>query len=605
MLAGIREILHNDDICAPFFEQYCIQFENILHCVTLQTSLYDVESCIVLCDLAEEYLASLVLNDPTVKRHVFLQKNGAIDWNFWLMVIQRMLAGENVNTTIRAFAFLFNTWEYIPISSNSGVAKGVLDGNRSTFNAKPMFDFFDDQEGLRWNCAAWLLSPQVWKNYFCHWSPLVRSYYHRLVCWRVASVGTESGLLSSVLFSNYNDDARDLLIKCLERSYSKFQKLNTSLGNISTVACEPVSNRRFVIAFNPASFHSHPSMTLTAEGALIQTEQPVVRLKPSSATTSRRIDPFEVFDDIAYSFPTVATSSDYLPREPAQPGIAPAKTLFRSSKSSSTIESLGNLIKKKWSGLRSGGSSGTLKSKMSHSSLRSKFSNSSSLDSVPEYAPSLTSASTVSSSIVRTPASSLSMSDIPSPDSLALNSDMQLRPNNSQGSSSSLTMRLIPPPPQILRKRPMITRPLFRFNLECMKISGVNEQIFSAKAKHSKNANGLVAHPCLPFTAQANSSFSLNCSFSDSEESDTMTLKAGSRRLPARKRQATADDSKYWKYAGRSINEWNLIVKEFEDFVIKQQNEMGLIRLEDLPIPFLIAEVSIMKVHSDYNTPVA
>lgn len=595
LLAAVREILHNDDTCSPFFRPYCNQIEKLLHAVAVKTSLHDVESCIILCDLVEEFLSSLILSTSHTKHRVLIQKDNAIDWDFWLRVIQRMLSGENSNTELRALAFLFNVWDHIPISSHSTTATSRR--NSSDLDApETIFDlYFDDQEGLRWNCTVWLLSPQMWKKYFCHWHPLVRAYYLRLLCWRIASVGSESGLLSDVIFNNYNADVRFLLEQRLQYTFSRFHEFSciTKLEGrpIPSVApCNPVLNRSLKIVFNPAS---------------TQATTPTPESPPEPHT--RRIDPYEVFDDIAYSCPPVALPSDLLATpEP------PALTRKSRSASTSAMHSLGNGIKKRWSSIRQN-SSGNLKKYFSKPEPEVEERPKSDY-SFAAFAPSLTfSESTVSSSI-ETP-SSLSPGSPPK--------------NEQSVSPESLTMSLIPPPPQILRKRPEVTRPLYKFSLE------YSEQ---AIRKHRKLLRGekvadttAVTCPRLPFGTTScdvdsfgrkklntyTSGFANNSQlrlvldlyqpdesnndikrYSTSSESysdvdDVVNSEFEYQQLEGNERinAKSLDDSQYWKYGGRALNEWTSLVEEFEEFVQSRIRTQGVVRLEDVGVPFLIAEI--------------
>lgn len=607
MLAAIREILHNDDACVPFFGPFCTQFEKILNGVALQTSLYNVESCIILCDLVEEFLSSLILSDSHTKHRVLIQKDNVIDWNFWILVTQRMLSSQNVCTILRAMAFLFNVWDNIPISIDNGAARSSCDRPRNANNA-PMFDLFDDQEGLRWNCTLWLLSPQMWKVYFCHWHPLVRSCYLRLVCWRVASVGTESGLLSSVLFSNYNHDARLLLSQRLSYTFGRFKQLNDRAIDdkrpiTSAISCSPALNRSLKIVFNPASSQPSPMQSLTySDGSFTPAEGTIA--PSSSSTPTRRIDPYEVFDDVAYSFPTVPLPSDLLPNTRAE-SVVLKPTLTRKVASTSAIESLGNMIKKKWTNLRKGKSSGNLRQKLSLPKLHSKRDT---LYAVSEYPPSLTSASTMSSSShVRTPASGSSLSNVNSPaSSPSAQSEAQFHdtkpstpPEEQPRSPTSLTMSLIPPPPQILRKRPEIMRPFFKFSLEYTEPLSWEDAIAKGKREACSTTRGFVTTPHLPFSSENDLRASATGSDGEStEDSDEDRDTSGVAEFELahvapqeRTKQRGLDDTKHWKYGGRSINEWDAIVNEFQDFISKRRQDHGAVRLEDVTYPFMIAEI--------------
>ena len=34
-------------------------------------------------------------------------------------------------------------------------------------------------------CLDWLLTEDNFNKFFNHWCPMVRAYYHRLLCWRI------------------------------------------------------------------------------------------------------------------------------------------------------------------------------------------------------------------------------------------------------------------------------------------------------------------------------------------------------------------------------------------------------------------------------------
>jgi hypothetical protein len=303
ILLAIRETLHNDDPCIPFYESYCQQFERILHAVTLSTNAYEVESCITLADLVEEYLSSLILTHSLTKQRVQIEKDKVVDWEFWIHVVQRMLSSDNCHTELRALAFLFNVWDNIPIGNGQGrsIHRPPSEGSNLEFHV-------DDREGLRWSCTVWLLSPPMWKRYFCHWQPLVRAYYHRILCWRVASAGPESDLLSSILLSNYSADARELLARRLKYSYSRVARDATKARSLDAAgpafeAAPPVVNRKLSIFLNPAA-RSPPTFADNRNmngGSAITASQHL-----------HRVHAFDVFDDYAYSYPAMASSFDSL-----------------------------------------------------------------------------------------------------------------------------------------------------------------------------------------------------------------------------------------------------------------------------------------------------
>lgn len=542
ILAAVREILHNESCCLPMFEAFSTQFEKLAQAVALKTSLYDVGACVILCDLVEEFLSSLMVTNFHDKHQILMQMENFIDWGFWIRVIQRLLSGENSNTELRALAFLFNVWEYIPISASSPPSFGPAGDHNNIGGPEDeddIFDlYFDEQEGLRWSFSVWLMSPELWQRYFCHWHPLVRAYYLRLLCWRVASVGTSSGLLSSVIFSNYNTDVRFLLEKRLQYTFSRYQEMsndNSRIGKVSSLPCDPVLNKRLAIVYNPACNHE------------------IIRKGESfEATKQRRIDPYEVFDDIAYSCPASDADLHLLSTKQDEEKVT-------------RRQSLGSNLKKRWSEL-TGGNSDSMK----------RFSNISSNSEVypsnkgEEYPPSLT----FSSSTMSTDSYAPSQSSIHSAD------------ESEDEQPSSLTMSLIPPPPRLTRPRPDIIRTMFKFSLEH------NDQ--SIRRYHDKMngwsslnyASAQVRIPRLPFDSSPTAA---TVTVSNREELVAIVnseFETGDR---------STTDEQYFKYGGRALNEWTNIVAEFEDFVRDRRIKEGAIRLDDIEMPFMVAEIKVLQ----------
>lgn len=128
-------------------------FEKVLKATTKRTSLYDQNACFVLCDFMEESLAILARYYQSSD-----SVSADVDWPFWLDVLKRMGKSENTMTEIRLYAFLYSLWG--TITSGETMKRNV--------------------------CLEWLLNEDVFQNQFNHWCPMVRAYFMRLLCWRVA-----------------------------------------------------------------------------------------------------------------------------------------------------------------------------------------------------------------------------------------------------------------------------------------------------------------------------------------------------------------------------------------------------------------------------------
>ena len=133
-------------------ELYVSSFDNILKAATGKISLYNNDACIVLCDFLDEFLPlmsrySIMNTDPT-----------SLGWGFWQVVCQKMISSHHTLTQVRLISFLYSNWSILTFGE-ARTQKWVLD---------------------------WLLEPTFFEHLFSHWCPMVRHYFHRLLCWRVA-----------------------------------------------------------------------------------------------------------------------------------------------------------------------------------------------------------------------------------------------------------------------------------------------------------------------------------------------------------------------------------------------------------------------------------
>ena len=124
-------------------------FAAILKGAAVKTSLFDSAACFTLCDFLEEVLIAYGEFETPTARYV--------DWNFWIDVCKRMSQSMNTMTEIRMLSFLYTIWETI---AKEDRRKASL-------------------------CLDWLLSEEMFNSLFNNWCPMVRAYYHRLLCWRI------------------------------------------------------------------------------------------------------------------------------------------------------------------------------------------------------------------------------------------------------------------------------------------------------------------------------------------------------------------------------------------------------------------------------------
>ena len=131
---------------------FLVSFDSVTKAATVKLSLYNNDACFVICDFMEEVLPIMF------RYHQTYIDTPVLDWPFWLEVCKQMLRSETTLTQIRAIAFLYSTWSILIFNEGR---KRVL-------------------------VLDWLLDADVFEKHFCHWSPMVRHYFYRLLCWKVA-----------------------------------------------------------------------------------------------------------------------------------------------------------------------------------------------------------------------------------------------------------------------------------------------------------------------------------------------------------------------------------------------------------------------------------
>ena len=140
-------------------ENFAAVFSAVLRAAARRTSLFDHNACFALCDFMEEAIAILSRYHLTTVSPVTV-----LDWPFWLDVCKQMMESQNTMTEIRLYAFLYSLWGII-----------VNDGRRK-----------------RDLCLDWLLTKANFEKQFNHWCPMVRAYFMRFLCWRVARFDGEA-----------------------------------------------------------------------------------------------------------------------------------------------------------------------------------------------------------------------------------------------------------------------------------------------------------------------------------------------------------------------------------------------------------------------------
>lgn len=140
-------------------DAFATSFMLILKAATRKTPAFKQAPTLVLIDFFSEVL--LVLDtytgytDPEGKSRKMADH---VDWNFWLDVLHKILFESNSTMSeIRILSLLYSAWDIL-----------TADATR-----KEKF------------CIDWLLSEPVFDKFFNNYTPMVRAYFMRLLCWRV------------------------------------------------------------------------------------------------------------------------------------------------------------------------------------------------------------------------------------------------------------------------------------------------------------------------------------------------------------------------------------------------------------------------------------
>jgi hypothetical protein len=128
-------------------------FARLLRAQARKISIYDNNACYTLCDFLEEAFTIMVRYEQSDS-----EQHSVMDWTFWLSVCKTMTESHNTATEIKLYSFLYSVW---PILAMDERRKASL-------------------------CIDFILEPTFFESRFNHWCPMVRSYFMRLLCWRVA-----------------------------------------------------------------------------------------------------------------------------------------------------------------------------------------------------------------------------------------------------------------------------------------------------------------------------------------------------------------------------------------------------------------------------------
>ncbi|GKT40161.1 UPF0613 protein PB24D3.06c [Colletotrichum spaethianum] len=187
-------------------------FLAVTRAATRRVSAFDHSAVFTLCDFLEEVLVAYDqlddLENPNIAK--------SIDWPFWLDVCRKMLISDNAMTEVRLLSFIFSTWEAV--------------------TANP--------ERKKRLCLDWLLSEETFDAYFNHWCPMVRSYYMRLLCWRICRDAGSANEVDAQIFV-----VAATRLKTVWAHYLYLRNAADATGKLppSTSPCLPTPGKKLMI----------------------------------------------------------------------------------------------------------------------------------------------------------------------------------------------------------------------------------------------------------------------------------------------------------------------------------------------------------------------
>ncbi|KAF2828605.1 DUF1765-domain-containing protein [Ophiobolus disseminans] len=249
-------------------------FARLLQAQARKITIYDSNACYTLCDFLEEAFAIMVRYEQTDGEH-----HSIMDWTFWLSVCKKMTESHNTATEIKLYAFLYSIWSTL-----------ALDERRKASL-----------------CLDFLLEPAFFESRFNHWCPMVRSYFMRLLCWRVARFDGEETEVEIEIKKALSDRLRSVWSHYLWLHEDAEDKQSVLP---STIACNPAPGRRFLIIRNDNPVVANSGPFLSFDGVVQNPHQ----RKPSPT------NPVPPEPEAARPTSSLSTDSQDFPDEDASKG---------------------------------------------------------------------------------------------------------------------------------------------------------------------------------------------------------------------------------------------------------------------------------------------
>lgn len=481
--------------------------DSCLIAIAKETTIHNFNKNGIVLSIVNEFINHIENNCSSELKYL-------VNWEFWLSCNYMMINYcDHVQSLLRNFAFLFNTWDLIPDTLSSFVTineNGDNDDDKK--NTKRL-----TQESLKWitetecsfklNFVNFLISDEVFERLFTHWNPMVRSYYIKLLIWRIIGINNyQSSTLIQV--------SRNVQFK-LNRAFEMLSRFTVTYNGkieLNYKPDNPLVNRKFgVVPINIKD--DYLSIDERSNDIYIPT---ATSLKPSEL---KKTHPYEVFDEAIYTCSNSAltneTRSDPTTPRGGSTDLLPNKPNGRIGNNNSLVNSLGRLFKI----LSTDDNDNTTKATTITNNKRklqlndiqenvtSDLTDMATVNRVKRNSISLTSLSTTysfksrssSPSVMsyRSTPTSLTESSASTDDESVYSMDtLKTKSSSASTASSSSSSALFPnsyniPPPELSRLPPEIIRPIYKFDVIVCHDS-LNEKFAMIHTKNTLISRGIV-----------------------------------------------------------------------------------------------------------------
>lgn len=259
-----------------------------LSTIAKETNVFDANKSSLILSCTYEFINHIVNNIPN--------SSELVNWEFWLSCCYMIIkTTDHVQSILKSFAFLFNIWDMIPDALSTLSSKDVT---------SPCYDWLTNRnESFKLNFVHWLISSDNFTRFLTHWNPAVRSYYLRLLIWRVIGVNNSQSSsaidVTTRLQSNFNishDMLRDFVLK--------FQ----GLYELDFRPDSPLVNRKFgILPLNTTD--EYLSVTDDPDSAMMSAT-------PIKSYEIRKTHPYEIFDEAVYTCSSLPSTTQATNEEP-------------------------------------------------------------------------------------------------------------------------------------------------------------------------------------------------------------------------------------------------------------------------------------------------